>query len=1094
MTSSKFDDVLTTLGTGRWNILFFICDAFAELVYPPHFLSGVYLAPEVGYTCIPPDNPNVTGVSENSCSYYVNTTTAEGNAAREEHPCTDWVFDNSTYESTLTSEFKLVCGQAYLKATYQGIPMMATIFTCTLTGYLSDRYGRKTVMVVTQIIHSIVTLSIVFGNNMTVILVLRFLQGIFSTNSTYALALEACEVKWRSIVGILIALPWALGMMAWGGIAYLIRDWRMLQLSVSLPLFLRIGFHFFVDESPRWLILRGHEQKALKVLRKAARWNGSQLPSDEQLNRIFKEMQLSKMVSQIKKRLGKGNGFQCTSQNYSGLTLSGDSYSTDPFLYIVLAGLMETPAYTVAAPLINWAGRKKPAIFFLAFCGAAVLALAFIPDDVSWLIMALAMLGKLCNSMAFMVLFVYMNELFPTEVRMQGNGFAITMVCVGTAITSYVTDYLGPIVPWAPSVIFGLSSAVATLLLIPLPETRGMPMIETVEALEGRGGTYDHAREKLMPCTEASREEQRKFVEEQSQNDQTRSGRLSSECYRPGSTAQVERNIEIFVDYCPKMVTNKFEDLLTSLGTGRWNLLYFLCDMYVELVLPPHYLNGVFLAPEVGYTCVPPENHTGVSEDSCSFYMNTTTAIGDTVREVHSCTHWVFENTTYKWTLTSEFNLVCGQAYLKATYQGMQMIATIFTCTFTGYLSDRYGRKTVLVVTQIVHSILCLSIVFSHNFTVILALRFLQGCFSANGAHALALEVCELRWRSIVGIVIALPWAFGMMAWGGLASLIGDWRVLQLAVALPLFLRMGFHFLIDESPRWLILKGREEEAIRVLRKAARWNRVQLPSDERLKEIFKEIQEEQNVTVIKKRREKRQLIDYVPTLLRTPKVRAMTVLLSSVLFSSSIVYAGLTLSGDIYSTDPFLYIALGGVMEIPAYTVAAPLINWLGKKKPTIFFLSFCGVAVLALAFIPEDLTWLITSLAMLGKLCNCMAFMTLFVYLNELFPTEVRMQGLGVGVTLACVGSSIAPYITDYLGPIITWAPSVIFGLSSIVGSFLLLPLPETKGRPMIETVDALEGRCPSKDVYDHKDLRKYRTSSSEERGKFIVGGTESKC
>lgn len=544
MTSSKFDDVLTTLGTGRWNILFFICDAFAELVYPPHFLSGVYLAPEVGYTCIPPDNPNVTGVSENSCSYYVNTTTAEGNAVREEHPCTDWVFDNSTYESTLTSEFKLVCGQAYLKATYQGIPMMATIFTCTLTGYLSDRYGRKTVMVVTQIIHSIVTLSIVFGNNMTVILVLRFLQGIFSTNSTYALALEACEVKWRSIVGILIALPWALGMMAWGGIAYLIRDWRMLQLSVSLPLFLRIGFHFFVDESPRWLILRGHEQKALKVLRKAARWNGSQLPSDEQLNGIFKEMQLEQNGKPDKKEAGERKRFSMyipklfrtrkirsrtillsivmftSSLVYTGLTLSGDSYSTDPFLYIVLAGLMETPAYTVAAPLINWAGRKKPAIFFLAFCGAAVLALAFIPDDVSWLIMALAMLGKLCNSMAFMVLFVYMNELFPTEVRMQGNGFAITMVCVGTAITSYVTDYLGPIVPWAPSMIFGLSSAVATLLLIPLPETRGMPMIETVEALEGRGGTYDHAREKLMPCTEASRDGQRKFVEEQSQNDQ----------------------------------------------------------------------------------------------------------------------------------------------------------------------------------------------------------------------------------------------------------------------------------------------------------------------------------------------------------------------------------------------------------------------------------------------------------------------------------------------------------------------------------------------------------------------------------------------
>ncbi|XP_064091288.1 uncharacterized protein LOC135204990 [Macrobrachium nipponense] len=1076
MTSNKFDDILTTLGTGRWNILFFICDAFCELIYPPHYLSGVYLAPEVGYTCIPPDYPNVTGVSENSCSYYMNTTTAEGDAVREEHPCTDWVFDNSTYKSTLTSEFKLVCGQAYLKATYQGIPMMATIFTCTLTGYLSDRYGRKTVMVVTQIIHSILTLSIVFANDMTVILVLRFLQGIFATNSTYALALEACEVKWRSIVGILIALPWALGMMAWGGIAYLIRDWRILQLSVSLPLFLRLGFHFFIDESPRWLILKGQEQRALKILHKAARLNGSQLPSDERLNEIFKEMQLEQNGETDKKKTGAKKQFSSyvptlfrtpkirfrtillsiimftSALVYTGLTLSGDSYSTDPFLYIVLAGLMETPAYTVAAPLINWLGRKKPAMFFFTFCGVVVLALAFIPDDVSWLIMTLAMLGKLCNSMAFMVLFVYMNELFPTEVRMQGCGFAITMVCVGTAITSYVTDYLGPVIPWAPSVIFGLSSLVATLLLIPLPETRGMPMIETVEALEGSGGRYDHAQEKLMPNTEASREERKKF-------------------------RGVSRTRLNCADIFKKMVTNKLEDLLTSLGTGPWNLLYFLCDMYAELVLPAQYLNGVFLAPEVGYTCVPPENHTGVSEDSCSYYVNATTAEGNTVREVYPCTDWVFDNTTHEWTLTSEFQLVCGKAYLKATYQGMQMIATIFTCSFTGYLSDRFGRKTVLVVTQNIHSILCLSIVFSRDFTLILALRFLQGCVSANGAHPLALEVAELRWRSVVGIIIALPWSFGMMAWGGMASVIGDWRILQVAVTLPLLLRVVFHFLIDESPRWLILKGKEDEAIRVLRKAARWNKVELPSDERLKEIFKEIQDEQNVTAVKEKREEKQLINYIPTLLRTPKVRSMTILLSSVLFSSSVVYAGLTLSGDIYSTDPFLYIVLGGVMEIPAYTVAAPLINWLGKKKPIIFFLIFCGVAVLALAFIPEDLSWLVTTLAMLGKLCNCMAFMSLFVYLNELFPTEVRMQGLGVGVTLSCVGSAIAPYVTDYLGPITPWAPSVIFGLSSIVGSFLLLPLPETKGRPMIETVEALERRSSSKT---------HRASGTEEKDTFI--------
>ena len=47
--------------------------------------------------------------------------------------------------------------------------------------------------------------------------------------------MEECQPKHRTIMGIVVALPWAIGTIVWGGLGYMIRDWRPLQLIISLP-------------------------------------------------------------------------------------------------------------------------------------------------------------------------------------------------------------------------------------------------------------------------------------------------------------------------------------------------------------------------------------------------------------------------------------------------------------------------------------------------------------------------------------------------------------------------------------------------------------------------------------------------------------------------------------------------------------------------------------------------------------------------------------------------------------------------------------------------------------------------------------------
>lgn len=72
-----------------------------------------------------------------------------------------------------------------------------------------------------------------------------------------------------------------------------------------------------------------------------------------------------------------------------------------------------------------------------------------------------------------------------------------------------------------------------------------------------------------------------------------------------------------------------------------------------------------------------------------------------------------------------------------------------------------------------------------------------------------------------------------------------------------------------------------------------------------------------------------------------------------LFISSLVYSGLSLSGNTYSTDPFLYMVISGLMEIPAYTITAPIINRWGRKVPSVVGCFMSGATILSLTFIPN---------------------------------------------------------------------------------------------------------------------------------------------
>lgn len=514
------DDVLTLLKTGRWNIVIFVLCSLSGMRVPPQVLSGAYLTPSLDYTCVSPSTTslwrsNTSNTSNGTedplpsnpgCEYY-------DQASNTVLPCTKWQYDDSVFESTITSDFDLVCERSFLRSTYTSLYMFGAVFGSSVVGYLADWKGRKVAVNIGTVGLCVFPILMTWIPSLAVIMACRFIIGFLHPillSSFYSLALEVCEPKHRGTVGILASFPWALGTMGWGGMAYLLRDWRWLNMAVTVPHFLMLPCIWIVDESPRWLVVHGHHEKALAVLHSAARANKTTLPSDAQLRKIMIHTQQSAasnvktttdQPNKIKKYLRQFSLMLSTRQLrvrifvmwllffvaslvFYGLSLSAVTFSADPFLYMVLGGLMEVPAYTVTAPIVDYFGRKWTTAVSYLVCGATILSLTVIPKDMNALVMTFVMVGKLAISMAYQIIYMYMLELLPTEVRLQGLGSAMLMSRVGSIIMPFITENLGEYIPWLPSAIYGCCSLVAGVATLLLPETNKKHMPDTVGAME----------------------------------------------------------------------------------------------------------------------------------------------------------------------------------------------------------------------------------------------------------------------------------------------------------------------------------------------------------------------------------------------------------------------------------------------------------------------------------------------------------------------------------------------------------------------------------------------------------------------------------
>ncbi|XP_033739709.1 organic cation transporter protein-like [Pecten maximus] len=197
--------------------------------------------------------------------------------------CTKWVYSTEEMSKTPISDFDLVCDNVVLRSHATMVFFGGTLVGVILAGMLGDVVGRKPVMIIGVFTLTISNMACVWSYNYKMFLVTRFFSG-FSTLMVFApcmvIPMEMVGPSSRVFVGIIIELLWCLGEVILCGLAYFVRDWRTLQLIISIPCILLLSYTIIIPESPRWLMLVGRRKQAMKILRKIAKVNGTTLTGE----------------------------------------------------------------------------------------------------------------------------------------------------------------------------------------------------------------------------------------------------------------------------------------------------------------------------------------------------------------------------------------------------------------------------------------------------------------------------------------------------------------------------------------------------------------------------------------------------------------------------------------------------------------------------------------------------------------------------------------------------------------------------------------------------------------------------------------------
>ncbi|XP_052811967.1 organic cation transporter protein-like [Mya arenaria] len=531
------------------------------------------------------------------------------------------------------------------------------------------------------------------------------------------------------------------------------------------------------------------------------------------------------------------------------------------------------------------------------------------------------------------------------------------------------------------------------------------------------------------------------------------------------------------------MTAMRFDDVLDEIGGfGRYQKWVFFLTLGPNLLAGFIMLNPVFLLGIPEHRCaipncendtfevqspthqesideyIPLSNTKGLKYDRCNILlpsgnisMTTEGALlpNDSLRE--ACSKWVYDLSVFTDTFASEHNLVCDKEIQVANAEMIFYGGMLVGSLASGIFADVYGRKPVMYVSLVIMVISNIGLAWVHAYWLFVIVEFILGASviaTFMPGYIISLELTSSSKRAWPGVISDFPYVLGLILMAVVAYIVREWFKLQLYTSLPGLLFLSYWWLIPESPRWLLTKGRVAEAKVIIEKAARWNKTVLPKQFFKSKCMDDMDTDKTASFLQ--------------LFSSKKMCKTTVIVFVNWTIVAMTYFGLALNSDNLAGNLYLNFGLSAAVEIPAYFLVIYLVDRIGRRW--LFTGSMlvgglaCASTVLAIEYEPGGGDAIVVALAMLGKLFITAAYSTAHIHSAELFPTVIRNAGMGGASLFASLGTMVAPYIVtegEQLGGI--WGeafPLVVFGALAFLTGILSLALPETLGKNLPETVE----------------------------------------